>query len=237
MSESFSAREFFAALDARIARYDLLQHPFYQAWSRGELTRDELREYASEYWHHVSAFPTYLSALHARLEDAPLRRTILENLADEEGLPYGRPHSDLWMDFAAGMGADAADVRGREPQPETAALIAHFRAAMQPAPASALAALYTYESRVPAIARTKAEGLKQHYAADTATTRYFALHQTADVHHAQVWRNAIATELTVHPEQAEAALVMAEATAAALWKTLSGIERQRQQTRMVAACA
>ena len=49
MSESFSAPEFFAALDARIARYDLLQHPFYQAWSKGELTRDELREYASEY--------------------------------------------------------------------------------------------------------------------------------------------------------------------------------------------
>ena len=34
--------EFFAALDARIARYDLLQHPFYQAWSKGELTREDL---------------------------------------------------------------------------------------------------------------------------------------------------------------------------------------------------
>jgi pyrroloquinoline-quinone synthase len=106
--EFFAASEFFAALDARIARYDLLQHPFYQAWSKGELTRDELREYASEYWHHVSAFPTYLSALHAHLEDAPLRRTVLENLADEEGLPAGRAHSDLWMDFAAGMGAHSA---------------------------------------------------------------------------------------------------------------------------------
>jgi pyrroloquinoline-quinone synthase len=235
MYASFSASEFFAALDARIARYDLLQHPFYQAWSKGELTRDELREYASEYWHHVSAFPTYLSALHARLEDAPLRRTVLENLVDEEGLPYGRPHSDLWMDFAAGMGAEAADVRSRALQPETAALIAHFCAAMQSAAASALATLYTYESRVPSIARTKAEGLKQHYAADPATARYFTLHQTADVHHAQVWRNAIETELTAHPEQAQAALDMAEVTAAALWNTLSGIEHQRQQARIIAA--
>ena len=163
--------DFIAALDARIARYDLLQHPFYQAWSKGELTRDELREYASEYWHHVSAFPTYLSALHARLEDAPLRRTVLENLADEEGLPAGRAHSDLWMDFATGMGADAAAVRERTLQPETAALIAHFRGAMQTSPATALASLYTYESRVPAIARTKAEGLKEHYGADKATAR------------------------------------------------------------------
>ena len=241
MSEAFAAApefsaasEFFAALDARIARYDLLQHPFYQAWSKGELTRDDLREYASEYWHHVSAFPTYLSALHARLEDAPLRRTVLENLADEEGLPAGRAHSDLWMDFAAGMGADSAEVRGRTLRPETAALIAHFRGAMQDSPASALASLYTYESRVPAIARTKAEGLKQHYGADKATARYFTLHQTADVHHANVWRSAIKTELAAHPEDADAALDAAEATAAALWNTLSGIERQRQQARAVA---
>jgi pyrroloquinoline-quinone synthase len=227
--------DFFAALDARIARYDLLQHPFYQAWSKGELTRDELREYASEYWHHVSAFPTYLSALHARLEDAPLRRTVLENLADEEGLPAGRPHSDLWMDFAAGMGANSVTVRNRALQPETAALIAHFHDAMQDAPASALAALYTYESRVPAIARTKAEGLKQHYGADMATSRYFALHQVADVYHAKVWRDAIEAELAAHPEETDAALDAAEATAAALWNTLSGIERERQQGRTVAA--
>ena len=227
--------DFFAALDARIARYDLLQHPFYQAWSQGELTRDELREYASEYWHHVSAFPTYLSALHARLDDAPLRRTVLENLADEEGLPAGRPHSDLWMDFATGMGANSADVRDRKLQPETASLIAHFRGAMQASTASALASLYTYESRVPAIAHTKAEGLNQHYGADKATARYFTLHQTADVHHAQVWRDAIEAELTAHPEEADAALDAAEATAATLWSTLSGIERERQRARSVAA--
>jgi pyrroloquinoline-quinone synthase len=226
--------DFFAALDARIAPYDLLQHPFYQAWSNGELTRDELREYASEYWHHVSAFPTYLSALHARLEDAPLRRTVLENLADEEGLPATRPHSDLWMDFAAGMGADAAAVRDRALQPETTALIVHFRDAMQAAPASALAALYTYESRVPAIARTKADGLKQHYTADMATSRYFALHQVADVYHAKVWRDAIEAELAAHPEETEPALDAAEATAAALWNTLSGIERERQHARHAA---
>jgi pyrroloquinoline-quinone synthase len=235
MSEALAVTEFFAALDARIARYDLLQHPFYQAWSKGELTRDELREYASEYWHHVSAFPTYLSALHARLEDAPLRRTVLENLADEEGLPAGRAHSDLWMDFAAGMGADSAAVRGRTLQPETTALIAHFRSAMQDSPASALASLYTYESRVPAIARTKAEGLKQHYRADKDTARYFTLHQTADVHHAKVWRIAMEAELAAHPQDADAALDAAEATAGALWNTLSGIERERQQARTNAA--
>jgi pyrroloquinoline-quinone synthase len=68
-----------------------------------------------------------------------------------------------------------------------------------------------------------------------ATARYFALHQVADVYHAKVWRDAIEAELAAHPESADAALDAAEATAAALWNTLSGIERERQQTRAVAA--
>jgi pyrroloquinoline-quinone synthase len=84
---------------------------------------------------------------------------------------------------------------------------------------------------VPAIARTKAEGLKQHYGADKDTARYFTLHQTADVHHAKVWRIAMEAELAAHPQDADAALDAAEATAAELWNTLSGIERERQQAR------
>ncbi|HVC89131.1 MAG TPA: iron-containing redox enzyme family protein, partial [Acidobacteriaceae bacterium] len=91
--------DFFQSLESRIAPYNLLTHSFYRAWTAGELTSDDLREYAAEYWHHVSAFPTYLSALHSRLEDTELRRTVLRNLVDEEGIdsPDRKPHSQLWM--------------------------------------------------------------------------------------------------------------------------------------------
>jgi pyrroloquinoline-quinone synthase len=229
-----SSAVFFPALEGRIDRYDLLQHPFYRAWSKGELTREDLREYAAEYWHHVSAFPAYLSALHSRLPDGNLRRIVLGNLADEEGLQDGRPHSDLWMDFAKGMGAEEASVCGRRTGPETRALLEHFRAAMQGPPAAALAALYAYESRVPGIAKTKAEGLERHYGADEAARRYFTVHKTADVHHARVWRNALAAELAAHPEETEAALAAGEDAARELWVALDGVERARQ-ARMVAA--
>ena len=229
-----SSAVFFQALDARIESYDLLKHPFYQAWSKGDLTRDDLREYSAEYWHHVSAFPAYLSALHSQLPDGKLRRLVLENLADEEGLEDGVPHSDLWMDFARGTGADEAEVRARKIGPETQAVVDQFRAAMHDSPAAALAALYAYESRVPAIAKTKAEGLEWHYGADAKTRRYFTVHTTADVHHARVWRSALASELAAHPEDTEAALNAAEDAARALWKTLDGIENARQ-ARMTAA--
>ena len=219
---------FFQALEDRLDRYDLLQHSYYQAWSKGELTREDLREYASEYWHHVSAFPAYLSALHSRLPDGKLRRIVLGNLAEEEGLRDGHPHSDLWMDFAKGMGADETDVRTREIGPQTRDLLQHFREAMEGSPAAALTALYAYESRVPSIAKTKAEGLQNHYGADDATRRYFTVHKVADVHHARIWRNALTAELAAHPEQTEAALAAGEDAARALWATLDGIENARQ---------
>ena len=80
-----TTQEFFQQLDARIAPFDLLCHPFYKAWSAGELSRDDLREYARDYYHHVNAFPTYLAELSMRLEESELRRAVLANLADEKG--------------------------------------------------------------------------------------------------------------------------------------------------------
>ena len=222
---------FWTALETRIAPFNLLTHPFYQAWSRGELTRDDLRAYATEYWHHVSAFPTYLSTLHSRLPDSETRREVLRNLAEEEGTdsPSARPHSDLWMDFAIGMGASPAEVQSHAVQPEIAALLVTFRTAMQqPRPAAAMAALYAYESKVPQIAVTKAEGLAQHYSADAASAKYFTLHQTADVAHAAVWRELIDKELAADPLAADAALESAERAARALWVALDGVERERQ---------
>ena len=232
---SDSSAVFFSALEGRLERYDLLKHPYYQAWSNGDLTREDLREYASEYWHHVSAFPAYLSALHSHLPDGKLRRLVLENLADEEGLEDGVPHSDMWMDFARGMGADEGAVRARKIGPETQALLNHYRETRQQSPAAALASLYAYESRVPAIAKTKAQGLASHYSADDRTRRYFTVHITADVHHARVWRNALAAELSEHPQETEAALAAGEQSARALWTTLDGVEHARQARIKTAA--
>ncbi len=222
--------EFWSRFEERVAPFNLLQHPFYQAWSKGELTREDLREYAAEYWHHVSAFPTYLSALHSRLADGEMRREVLRNLAEEEGVDAAtaRPHSELWMDFATGMGASRDEVVRRAVQPEMTALMATFRELMQEEKASAaMAALYAYESKVPAIAMTKAEGLAKHYATEGAAALYFTLHQTADVAHASVWRELIDKELTASPEAEEAALAAGERAAKALWAALDGVERRR----------
>jgi pyrroloquinoline-quinone synthase len=229
-----NSQEFFSALDARIAKYDLLCHPFYKAWAAGELTREELRAYAAEYYPQVASFPGHLLRLAARTPDAALRGALLMNRADELGAedPDGRAHEELWLDFAEGMGAEREQVRRQAPLPEVKELIAGFRRmAGEGSAAEALATFYAYESQVPRVAKEKARGLREQYGADAGTRRYFTLHQTADVHHANVWKQQLERELAADPAAESAALEAAEAAARSLWQALDGIERRRLAKR------
>jgi pyrroloquinoline-quinone synthase len=227
--------EFISQLEARIAKYDLLCHPFYKAWSAGELTREDLRHYAQDYYHHVEAFPSYLAAFVVRLDESELRRAVLVNLCDEKGVEGAEdrecvPHAELWLDFAEGMGS-GRDLRWHGPVPEVRQLIQHFhRVATEGTPEEALAAFYAYESQVPRIAQEKERGLRERYGADDKTCGYFSLHATADVFHARVWRNQLEKRVEASPERAAAALDAAEGAAKALWRALDGIEARRMAT-------
>src|ERR1700689_3810966 len=124
-----NSTQFFEQLEATITKYDLLCHPFYKAWAAGELTRDDLREYARNYYHHVEAFPSYLAELALRLNEGDLRPAVLANMCDEKGMSgKGKdavPHSELWLDFAESMGA-RRDLRWHMPVAEVRQLIHHF---------------------------------------------------------------------------------------------------------------
>src|SRR5207248_10056693 len=96
-------------IDNDIAAKHLLKHPFYLAWTRGELSRAALADYARQYYHHVAAFPTYLSAAHAGSDDQPTRRQLLNNLIDEEA---GSPnHPELCLQFAEALGVSKEEVQ------------------------------------------------------------------------------------------------------------------------------
>jgi len=218
---------FFEQLEASIAKYDLLCHPFYRAWAAGELTRDDLREYSRQYYHHVDAFPSYLAELALRLEEGELRRAVLANMCDEKGAAGAVPHSELWLDFAEGMGA-RRDMMLPLTAAEIRELIRYFhRVASEGTPEEALAAFYAYESQVPRVAKEKERGLREVYGADAKTCGYFALHATADVYHSNVWRQQLEKRHEANPEAAQAALDAAESTARLLWQVLDGIEAAR----------
>jgi pyrroloquinoline-quinone synthase len=224
--------EFFQQLDTIIAKHDLLCHPFYKAWAAGELTRDDLREYSKDYYHHVEAFPSYLAEFALRLEEGELRRAVLANMCEEKGSPDGRgkecvPHAELWLDFAEAMGA-RRDMRWHVPVAEVGDLMRYFRNVASDGTAEeALAAFYAYESQVPRVAREKERGLREMYGAGDKACGYFTLHTTADIFHANVWRKQLEQRVAANPETAEAALDAADQTARMLWKALDGIEAAR----------
>jgi pyrroloquinoline-quinone synthase len=223
---------FHTELDRRIARYDLLCHPFYQAWSEGRLTRADLRAYAAEYFHQVNGFPACLRTFGNRVEDGHLRSAVMANLADEEGRDSqsggGIPHPELWLDFAEGMGADRNEVRESSPCPAVEHMTNHFQnVAANGTPEEALASFYAFESQVPRVAEEKARGLRKWYAADEKTCGYFTLHATADVYHANVWRKLLARQFEVDSHCASAVLDAAETAAKALWTALDSIEAER----------
>ncbi|MHB8511046.1 MAG: CADD family putative folate metabolism protein [Actinomycetota bacterium] len=194
-------------LDAIVDERHLLKHDFYTAWTRGELTLDALRGYAAQYYKHVASFPRYLSAIHSRTQDLKTRQYLLENLNDEER--GDENHPELWLRFSERLGVKRDDVKNADALAETEQCDATFRRIVGTAsPKAALAALYAYESMVPAVSRSKIEGLKTHYGISDGI-EFFEVHVEVDEWHASVARDLLRDASDA--ERTEAAAVTREA--------------------------
>ncbi len=212
------------SIDQQIAEKHLLKHPFYLAWTRGELSKDALADYARQYYHHVAAFPTYLSAVHAHCDDQATRKELLSNLVDEEA---GSPnHPELWLNFVEGLGVSNVDVRNTEKQPETQNVIDTLRSVCRGgSTAEGLAALYAYESQIPAICESKIDGLKKHYGfTDPEHYEYFSVHIEADRAHSAAERKMLAS--CIDDRNIGNVRAAVQRVLDALWEMLSGVCRR-----------
>ena len=211
-------------IDNDIAAKHLLKHPFYLAWTRGELSREALADYAQQYYQHVAAFPTYLSAIHANCDDQSTRKELLNNLIDEEA---GSPnHPELWLNFAEGLGVSARDAQNAEKWPETRNLIDTFRSVCRDgSTAEGLAALYAYESQIPAICESKIDGLKKYYGfADPKHYEYFSVHIEADREHSAAEQRLLGG--CIDNQNFEPVRASVNRVLDALWEMLSGVCRR-----------
>src|SRR5437764_1546513 len=208
------------AIDRQIAARHLLSHPFYLASTRAQLSRAALADYARQYYHHVAAFPTYLSAVHANCDDQPTRRQLLQNLIDEEASSPNHP--ELWLQFAECLGVSKADAQSTEKWDETKNLINTFRSVCAKGTAAeGLAALYAYESQIPAVSESKIKGLVENYKmTEPRDYQYFSVHIEADREHAAAERSML-SEYVTNANAAPTANAV-ERVLDALWDMLSG---------------
>jgi pyrroloquinoline-quinone synthase len=185
-------------IDEARGRWNVLDHPFYLRWERGELSRDELAFYAGEYRHAVVA----LAAAATAGGDA-------DHAAEEE------THIALWDDFATALDAPL----GRRPLAETRECAGAWR---RDDALEARAVLYAVESGQPDISRTKLEGLIDHYgfSPESPGTSYFELHAERDSEHAAASRRVLAE---TRPEDADRLVGAAEAALRGNWRLLDGV--------------
>ena len=188
-------------------RWNVLEHPFYQRWSDGELSREELARYSGQYRHAVEAIAT----LSANAADAlPDHDELRRHAAEELG------HVRLWDGFVEAVGGEANAL----PTPETAACVEDWAGAGDPL--ELLARLYAVEVSQPAISRTKREGLIDRYGfEDGSGTAYFKVHEGRDVEHAAEVRELV--EELASGADADRLVAAAERAYEANWRLLDGV--------------
>jgi len=211
-------------IDDAIDQYAMLRHPFYQLWSEGKLSETTLAEYARQYYAHVSAFPTYVSAVHSRCDNLPVRQLLLENLIEEERGEENHP--ELWLRFAEGLGVSRDQVRTAELLPSTRESVASLKSLTSNSDYRlGVAALYAYESQIPEVAKTKRVGLKQFYGIDDPrAVSFFAVHESADQVHRQI-EMKILSDACDTDQARDQAVGAAQQGAKALWDFLSGVHQ------------
>ena len=189
--------DFKQALDSKIADHNLLKHPFYQAWSAGELPIEALQCYAREYGAFIATLPNGW-----------------ETLNDPETAEEETEHIDMWADFADGLDTTVSEAQ-----------IPQVKALLQTADTlfsertTALGALYAFEAQQPETAQSKLAGLKAFYQLPETVEPYFETHS-----HNEHESEKLLERIGALPSESHATVVQACAQMSrALWDALTGI--------------
>jgi pyrroloquinoline-quinone synthase len=193
-------------LDDVTARWNLLEHSFYQRWTRGELTHAELCDYVGQYAHVVRAVPAWLVQVRGADTDE-----LARHAAEEQS------HIALWYRFGEALGVSSEAIRSTPPNEATASLIR--RGDELAAQGEAAPVVWALEVQTPAVAGAKLTGLAAFYGIGPDTGgEYFAVHQHLDIEHAAELRALCSNG------SESAAAAMSES----LWNLLTSVEAAPQ---------
>jgi pyrroloquinoline quinone (PQQ) biosynthesis protein C len=85
-------------------------HPFFELWAQGKLTREQTAFYCTQHYHFVGEFLNWLASQGSQIRERDVKNYLFENLGDEEN-PEDR-HLDMLKDYVAASGVDRNSVEG-----------------------------------------------------------------------------------------------------------------------------
>ena len=161
-------------------------------WNEGLLTKEDLAIYAKEYYHFAKRIPGIVERVKVRaIEARPDMVTIIEENRDEEA-----EHAELWARFAKSLGVSRDQLEEYVPTKTVQNAVSELEALADGSFEEGAACMYALELDLPAIARTKKDGLCKHY--DLPENNADA-HQYFDEHlleeeHLEVWRKVAVSD-------------------------------------------
>jgi pyrroloquinoline-quinone synthase len=188
-------------LDTIVAEKNLLNHPFYRAWSAGTLSREALATYAAEWGPFVALVP---KGWEAHGDTA---------VANEE-----RTHVGLWAQFADGLSARVP----QSPALEAPRRLAECADRLFSDPVTSLGALYAFEAQQPRTSASKLHGLQAHYSLGERAEEYFKVH-CDDLREMELLAQRIED---LPSDDQDRAMDACRETAEALWDALTDIHEK-----------
>ena len=173
-------------IDKQVEKKSLLKHPFYKMWSNGELSLNHLQGYSLEYFQLVKVVPEMVNNIKSKMQESKLKSIIEESHNEESS------HIDPWIRFATSLGIQKQHLLNYVCDENTNNAVSSLVELTEDSIDEGVCAMYAYEMDLPNISRSKIEGLHKFYnMSGTDSTKYFELHQEADIRHAETWRSMI----------------------------------------------
>lgn len=199
-------------------------HPFFDKWARGELSKEQTALYCIQHYHFVGEYLNWMAYEASQAPERDVKTYLFENLGDEEN-PDDR-HLDMLTDYVVASGLKRESVANSSVLPGTEGLQNWgWRMVYQKPWQAALAGMFIgLESQFLDICKKLVPALHKHYGyrPGAREIRFFEEHIGADeIHGAKGF--AIVEKYCTTPELQELALKAVEEATIRRWRYMNGV--------------
>lgn len=219
-----------SAIESLVSSKSLLKHPFYQAWSKGELTLKDLQGYAKEYYYAAKSVPVVMETIR---KNAPYTLTQIQRETFAKNAREEVEHIELWERFASALGIMQDELNTYEPTQTVKDAVTLIVEQAELGFEEGVAAMYAFECELPAISESKISGLQKFYNLSSCDAHAYFNEHMAEEKHLCFWRALL--DSFADSKQGDC-LVAAKSTVSAQNRILDGVI-ERYMPMMSCGCA